>query len=112
MKTKCLQLLLALVAVLPASGLVSGCAALQRPITDAALGAGGGFLASELSHGNPAITAAGAVGGVALGEGINALKSRSEQKSFADGYHRGRADGVKSVYWNLVDQQRQPTNAR
>jgi len=98
--------------LIPAVGLLTGCAGIERPVTDAALGAGGGFLASELSHGNPAITAAGAVGGVALGEGIHALKSRDQQKSFGDGYVRGRADGVKSVYWNLAEQQRQATSER
>lgn len=89
-----------------ALALFTGCAGLERPVTDAALGVGGGYLASELSDGNPAITAAGAVGGVALGEGIHALKTRAQRKSFADGYHRGRADGIKSIYWDLVEQQR------
>ena len=103
MKTK-LLLLLTPVAL----GLLNGCSSFERPLTDAGLGAGGGFLASELSHGNPAITAAGAVGGIALGEGINALKTRDQQRSFGDGYTRGRADGVKTIYWNLVDQQREP----
>ena len=86
--------------------LLTGCAGMERPLTDAALGAGGGYLASELSDGNPAVSAAGAVGGGALGEGIHALKTRSERKSFSDGYRRGRADGIKQIYWNLVDQQR------
>lgn len=92
--------------LLAALGLLTGCAGMERPLTDAALGAGGGYLASELSDGNPAITAAGAVGGVALGEGIHALRTRAQRKSFADGYTRGRADGIKAVYWNLVEQQR------
>ena len=86
--------------------LLTGCAGMERPLTDAALGAGGGVLASELSDGNPAVTAIGTVSGIAVGEGIHAMKTRSERKSFSDGYRRGRADGIKAIYWNLVDQQR------
>ena len=36
--------------------LVTGCAAV-RPVSDMALGAGGGLLANQLSNGNPGITA-------------------------------------------------------
>ena len=43
--------------------LITGCAAV-RPVTDIAAGAGGGALASDLSHGNVGITAAGAAGGL------------------------------------------------
>ena len=97
------------VLLLIAVGLISnGCAGFQRPATDAALGAGGGYIASELSHGNPAITAGGAVAGIAVGEGLNVLKTRGQQNAYADGYNRGRADRVKAVYWNLVEQQRDP----
>ena len=95
-----------LILLLPAFGLLSGCAGLQRSATDVALGAGGGLVASKISNGNPAITAAGAVGGVALGEGIHVLKTRAEQKSYSQGYTRGRADGIKSIYWDLVEQHR------
>jgi hypothetical protein len=93
---------------IPCLLLLAGCANLERPVTDMALGAGGGLLASELSNGDPAITAAGAVGGVVLGEGIHALRNTQQQKAFGNGYTRGRADGVKSIYWDLVDQQREP----
>jgi hypothetical protein len=101
MKTPCL---------IAASGLLlAGCTSLERPATDMALGAGGGLLAHELSGGDPALTAVGAVGGVALGEGIHALRTRQQQKAFGEGYTRGRADGIKSVYWDLVEQQRNPS---
>ncbi len=96
------------ILLIPCLLLLAGCANLERPVTDMALGVGGGLLASELSNGDPAITAAGAVGGVVLGEGINALRTRQQQKAFGDGYNRGRADGVKSIYWDLVEQQRDP----
>lgn len=95
-----------LLPLMSALSLLSGCAGLERSATDVALGAGGGFVASKISNGNPAITAAGAVGGVALGEGIHALRTRGEKKSYDQGYLRGRADGVKSVFWDLVEQQR------
>lgn len=95
-----------LILLFPAIGLLSGCAGLERSATDVALAAGGAFAASKASNGNPAITAAGAGVGVALGEGIHALKTSAEQKSYSQGYLRGRADGVKSVFWDLVEQQR------
>lgn len=101
MKSRILLLLFSALAL-------CGCASVERLGTDAALGAGGGFLASELSDGDPAITAVGAVGGVALGEGIHALRARQNRKAYADGYSRGRADGVKSLYWDLVDQHKAP----
>ena len=50
--------------------LLTGCAA-TRPISDLALGAGGAALAGEFSHGNPAITAGGAAGGVLVSEGLH-----------------------------------------
>lgn len=92
--------------VLLISGTLTGCGTMQRLGTDAALGAGAGFLGHELSNGDPAITAAAAVGGVALGEGFNALRTAQTKKSFAKGYAQGRADGVKSIYWDLVDQHK------
>ena len=96
------------ILLIPCLLLLAGCANLERPVTDMALGAGGGLLASELSNGDPAITAAGAVGGVVLGEGLHALRTTQQQKAFGDGYNRGRADGVKSIYWDLVEQHRDP----
>ena len=98
--------------LIPLTALLAGCSGFERVGTDAALGAGGGFLASELTHGNPAAAAGGAVGGVALGEGIHALRKRSEQGAYNDGYNRGRADGAKSFYWDQVDRQRNPSTER
>jgi hypothetical protein len=86
--------------------LLCGCAALQRPVTDAALGAGGAYLGDQLSGGNPAAIAGGAAGGVLLGEGIQAWTSHSQKSAYTDGYTQGRGDGVKQLYWNLQDQQR------
>ena len=73
-----------------------GCAAV-RPVSDAALGAGGGLIANQLSHGNPGITAAGAAGGVLLSEGA----------FYLSGKQKGRSDAVKQQYWILVHQQQQ-----
>ena len=87
--------------------LLCGCGSLQRPLTDAALGAGGAYLGNKLSHGNPLATAGGAAGGVLLGEGFQALKSSGEKSAYTDGYTQGRSDGVKKLYWNLQDQQRE-----
>lgn len=93
-----------LLAALP---LLCGCAGLQRPLTDAALGGGGAYLGHTLSHGNPLATAGGAAGGVLLGEGVQALKSRGEKNAYGQGYAQGRNDGIKQLYWQLQDRQRE-----
>ena len=86
--------------------LLSGCAAV-RPVTDMAAGAGGGVIASELSHGNPAMTAAGAAGGVLLSEGGFYLADMQATNAYTAGYEKGRSDAVKQQYWISVNQQRQ-----
>jgi hypothetical protein len=82
-----------------------GCAT-TRPISDVALGAGGAMLANELSDGNPAITAAGAAGGVLISEGLHFAAKKQSDKAFASGYEKGRSDAVKQQYWILVNQQK------
>ena len=86
--------------------LVTGCAAV-RPVSDMALGAGGGLLANQLSNGNPGITAAGAAGGVLLSEGAFYLSGKQTDKAYVTGYEKGRSDAVKQQYWILVHQQQQ-----
>ena len=85
--------------------LTSGCAA-TRPIGDAVLGAGGAYLANELSDGNPIATTAGAAGGVPLSEGLHYLAGKEAQKAYATGYDKGKSDAVKQQYWLYVSQQR------
>jgi hypothetical protein len=89
--------------------LLCGCAA-TRPISDVALGAGGGAIASDLSHGNIGITAAGAAGGVALSEGTYYLSSKQAQQAYVNGYDKGRSDAVKQQYWLYVNQQKAQAN--
>jgi hypothetical protein len=84
--------------------LVAGCAAV-RPVSDAALGAGGGLIANQLSHGNPGITAAGAAGGVLLSEGAFYLSGKQTDKAYVTGYEKGRSDAVKQQYWLYVSMQ-------
>ena len=98
-------LLLIVISIVPL--LLTGCA-LTRPLTDAALGAGGGALASKFSDGNLGITAAGAAGGVLLGEGLFYASSRQSAKAYTTGYELGRSDAVKQQYWILIHQQQQP----
>jgi hypothetical protein len=91
-----------------------GCAA-ARPVTDVAAAAGGGYLANDLSGGNPLITAAGAAGGVAVSEGAFYLSKKQSDKSFVNGYEKGRSDAVKQQYWLQINQQRalpQPDDVR
>jgi len=95
-----------LVCILIVPWLLAGCTAV-RPVTDMAAGAGGGFIASELSHGNPGITAAGAAGGVLLSEGGFYLSGLQTTNAYVAGYEKGRSDAVKQQYWILVNQQHQ-----
>ncbi len=87
--------------------LVAGCAA-TRPVADMAMGAGGGLIANQLSHGNPGLTAAGAAGGVMLSEGAFYLSGKASDKAYVTGYEKGRSDAVKQQYWILIHQQQQP----
>ena len=86
--------------------LLTGCAA-TRPIGDLAMGAGGAALASEFSHGNVAITAAGAAGGVLVSEGLHYASQKQAEKAYTAGYEKGRSDTVKQQYWILVNQQKE-----
>ncbi len=85
---------------------MAGCAAVQ-PVSDMALGAGGGALASDLSHGNVGITAAGAAGGVLLSEGAFYLSDKQAAKAYVTGYEKGRSDAVKQQYWIQIHRQQQ-----
>ena len=87
--------------------LFTGCAAVTRPVTDVALGAGGAALGGVLSKGNPAAIAGGAAGGVLLGEGLHYANSKQNDKSYQDGYDKGRSDAVKQQYWLYVSMQQQ-----
>ena len=84
----------------------AGCAA-TRPISDAALGAGGAYLGHELSDGNPLATAAGAAGGVLLSEGLHYAAKKQSDKAYAAGYDKGKSDAVKQQYWLYVSMQQQ-----
>jgi hypothetical protein len=95
-----------LISILFVPLLVAGCAAV-RPVTDMALGAGGGALANDLSNGNPGITAAGAAGGVLLSEGAFYLSGKQSDKAYVTGYEKGRSDAVKQQYWIQIHQQQQ-----
>jgi len=85
--------------------LICGCAA-TRPVSDVAMGAGGGALADYLSHGDPAITAAGAAGGVIVSEGLHYAAKKQADKAYLNGYEKGHSDAVKQQYWILVNQQK------
>ena len=100
MKTKISLLLL----IIPA--LLAGCAGTGRIITDTVAAGGGAFAASKLSKGNPYITAAGAGGGLLLGESLNYAKDSRSKKAYSDGFDKGRSDAVKQQYWVMVNQQK------
>jgi hypothetical protein len=94
-----------LIATVLASILITGCST-TRPISDVAMGAGGAALANELSNGDPAITAAGAAGGVLLSEGLHLASKKQSEKAYTNGYEKGRSDAVKQQYWVLINQQK------
>ena len=85
--------------------LFTGCAAITRPVTDVALGAGGAALGGELSHNNPMAIVGGAAGGALLGEGLHAANSKQNDQSYQTGYDKGRSDAVKQQYWLFVAMQ-------
>jgi hypothetical protein len=71
---------------------------------DAGAGVGGGA-ANLLSKGNPIVTAAGAAGGVLLGETLNYANENNANKARLEGYNKGRSDAVKQQYWIRFNQQ-------
>ena len=85
--------------------LFTGGAAVTRTATDVGLGAGGAALGGVLSKGNPAAIAGGAVGGVALGEGLHYANSKQNEQSYQTGCDKGRSDAVKQQYWLYVSMQ-------
>ncbi|HEY3913204.1 MAG TPA: hypothetical protein VGN61_01855 [Verrucomicrobiae bacterium] len=87
--------------------LVAGCQAM-RPETDIAAAGGGALIGNELSHGDPAMTATGAAGGVLLSEGGFYLSRKESKKAATEGYEKGRSDAFKQQYWIQVNQQRTP----
>ena len=86
--------------------LLTSCGSTSRLATDAFGAAGGAALAHGLSDGDPLLTAAGAAGGLLVGEAFNHAQDKKTQKSYGDGYDKGRSDAVKQQYWLLVDQQK------
>ena len=100
MKTKSSLILL----IIPA--LLAGCAGTGRVITDTVAAGGGAFVASKFSKGNPYITAAGAGGGLLLGESLNYAKTSHSKKAYAEGFDKGRSVAVKQQYWVMVNQQK------
>jgi hypothetical protein len=86
---------------------LTGCAA-SRPISDVALGAGGAYAGYELSGGSPVGAVAGAAGGVLVSEGAHYAARKQADKSYLNGYEKGRSDAVKQQYWLQVGQQKTP----
>ncbi|MGD0349077.1 MAG: hypothetical protein ABSB84_02015 [Verrucomicrobiota bacterium] len=84
--------------------LFTGCAA-TRTLSDVGLGAGGAALGGALTKNNPAAIAGGAAGGVLISEGANYLASKQADKSYQNGYDKGRSDAVKQQYWLYVSMQ-------
>jgi len=91
-----------------AGALLTSCAGVSptRVIGDTAGAAGGALIGHALSKGNPLITAAGAGAGVLLSETLQAGSNASVQRSYNDGYEKGRSDSAKQQFQSLIDKQR------
>lgn len=86
--------------------LVTGCAGTSRMVADT-LGAGAGAVAGRaLGKGDPLLTAAGAAGGVLLGETLNYATDTRSKKAMQEGYNKVRSDAVKQQYWLMVGKQK------
>lgn len=94
------------ILVLLAPLLFIGCAGTTRVVTDT-LGAGvGAVVGNKLGGGDPLITAAGAAGGVLLGETLNYANDANARKAYTRGFDKGRSDAVKQQYWVMINQQK------
>ncbi|MEP6509137.1 MAG: hypothetical protein ABJC63_13015 [Gemmatimonadales bacterium] len=87
-------------------GALFGCAGTTRVATDTVSAGIGGVVGNKLSKGNPLMTAAGAAGGVLLGETLNYANDAHARKAQLEGYNKGRSDAVKQQYWVGVNQQK------
>lgn len=92
--------------VLIAVTLFTGCAGTTRVVTDTLAAGIGAVAGNKLSNGDPLITAAGAAGGVLLGETLNYANDSHAKKAYEQGLDKGRSDAVKQQYWVMVNQQK------
>ena len=82
----------------------------SRKIYDAGAGAVGGYLANELSNGDPLLTAAGAGAGVLVSEIAHSSAEKNAKKQYNRGYDRGRSDAVKQQYWIMQNAKKDQGN--
>ena len=75
-------------------------------MTDTLAAGIGAVAGNKLSNGDPLITAAGAAGGVLLGETLNYANDSHAKKAYEQGLDKGRSDAVKQQYWVMVNQQK------
>jgi len=81
------------------------CSCAGRVAYDTAGAGVGGLVASEVSHGNPLMTAAGAAGGVMASEAFQGVSQSAQKTQYNRGYDRGRSDAVKQQYWIMQNRQ-------
>jgi hypothetical protein len=91
------------------TALFSGCTTggtVARVGTDVVAAGAGTVIADKLSNGNPYWTAAGAVAGLALAEGGQALVRNQQQKDLALAYERGKAQNAELAYDAIQNAQK------
>jgi hypothetical protein len=104
MRTRTLLIQVAAATVIAA---LAGCTTPQLRTGTDLVGAGGGAaLASSLSHGNPAITAAGAAGGALLADVAGSQYQKQQAAAERSGYVKGQSDSIKELYWAQQAQQK------
>lgn len=84
---------------------MASCSGLQKGATIGATATAGGLGAYEASDGDPLWTAAGTLGGAALGVGINAMADKNAEKQASAEYARAQNDSIKQHYWMLQNYQ-------
>ena len=67
----------------------------------------GGLAGNEIGDGDPLITAAGAGVGVLGTTFVRGQAAKARDKSFNDGYNKGRSDSIKQQYWIRQNLQKE-----
>ena len=75
------------------------CSSVPKAATNAVLGGAGAFIGHEITDGEPEGALLGSVAGVATGALVNHARELSKEKAYETGYHKGRSDEVKRLYW-------------
>ena len=91
--------ILARLVVLSLALFLCNCSSVPEAATNALLGGAGAYIGHEMTGGEPEGALLGSLAGVAAGALVNDARERGEEKSYHNGYDKGRSDEVKRLYW-------------